>query len=143
MRERKKKSCYEYTIFTVPFLPHSCCCCWSGFLFVFFVCNLHMYIGLLSIVAELFLFEAKNFFFSNDFFYNLAVNILLGPLHVIRQVSFGCWITWSISSWQNSYKSFFYPKTDLYQKNYLARSQWYFGMKLVQNVQHLISTIHR
>ena len=35
-----------------------------------------------------------------------------GPLHVVWQVSFGWWITWSISSWQNSYKSVFFPKAE-------------------------------
>ena len=34
-----------------------------------------------------------------------------GPLHVVWQVSFGCWIKWSISSWQNFYKSAFFPKS--------------------------------
>ena len=37
---------------------------------------------------------------------------LLGSLHVVWQVSFGCWITWSISSWQNSHKSVFFPKAE-------------------------------
>ena len=35
-----------------------------------------------------------------------------GSLHVVWQVSFGCWITWCISSWQNSYKSVFFPKAE-------------------------------
>ena len=34
----------------------------------------------------------------------------IGPLHVLWQVSFGCWVTWSISSWQKYYKSVFFPK---------------------------------
>ena len=29
-------------------------------------------------------------------------------LHVLWQVSFGCWVTWSISSWQEYYKSVFF-----------------------------------
>ena len=33
-----------------------------------------------------------------------------GPLHVLWQVSFCCWVTWSISSWQEYYKSVFFPK---------------------------------
>ena len=33
----------------------------------------------------------------------------LGPLHV---VCFGCWFTWSISSWQEYYKSHFFPKAE-------------------------------
>ena len=28
-----------------------------------------------------------------------------GPQHVLWQVSFGCWVMWSISSWQKYYKS--------------------------------------
>ena len=30
--------------------------------------------------------------------------------HVLWQVSFGFWVTWSISSWQKYYKSVFFPK---------------------------------
>ena len=36
----------------------------------------------------------------------------LGPLHVLWQVSFGCWVTWSILSWQEYDKSVFFPKAD-------------------------------
>ena len=43
-----------------------------------------------------------------------------GPLHVVWQVSFGCWITWSISCWQNSYMSVFFPK-----------AEWWVAKKLV------------
>ena len=32
----------------------------------------------------------------------------LGPPHVLWQVSFGCWVMWSISSWQKCYKSVFF-----------------------------------
>ena len=31
-----------------------------------------------------------------------------GPLHVLWQVSFVCWVPWSISSWQEYYKSVFF-----------------------------------
>ena len=31
-----------------------------------------------------------------------------GPLHVLWLVSFGCWVTWSISSWQEYHKSVFF-----------------------------------
>ena len=31
-----------------------------------------------------------------------------GPLHVLWQVSFGCWVRWSIWSWQEYYKSAFF-----------------------------------
>ena len=34
--------------------------------------------------------------------------VVYGPLHVLWQVSFGCWVTWSISSWQVYYKSVFF-----------------------------------
>ena len=36
--------------------------------------------------------------------------VSLGPLHVLWQVSFDYWVTWSISSWQEYYKSVFFPK---------------------------------
>ena len=42
-----------------------------------------------------------------------ANQILIGDnglLHVLWQVSFGCWVTWSISSWQEYYQSVFFPK---------------------------------
>ena len=68
MRERKKKSCYEYTIFTVPFLPHSCCCCWSGFLFVFFVCNLHIH-GPTIYCSWVVPLWSKELFFSNKCYF--------------------------------------------------------------------------
>ena len=42
--------------------------------------------------------------------YCTALFTALGPLHVLWQVSFGCWVTWSISSWQEYYKSVFFPK---------------------------------
>ena len=38
--------------------------------------------------------------FTRDF--RTSVLIVLGPLHVVWQVSFGCWITWSISSWERN-----------------------------------------
>ena len=42
--------------------------------------------------------------------YFLSFAVTLGPLHVLWQVSFGFWVTWSISSWQKYYKSVFFPK---------------------------------
>ena len=33
-------------------------------------------------------------------------------IHVLWQVSFGCWVTWSISSWQEYYKSVLFPKSE-------------------------------
>ena len=34
-----------------------------------------------------------------------------GPLHVLWQVCFGCWVTWSISNWQKYYKSVFFSQS--------------------------------
>ena len=62
----------------------------------------------------------------------------LAPPHVLWQVSFGCWVTWSISSWQKCYKSVFFfnftklqflnNKTYSYTKNnYLALGNQCFG----------------
>ena len=55
-----------------------------------------------------------------------------GPLYVLWQVSFGCWVTWSILSWQKYYKGVFFPKAvfewsnlQLYQKNLFGT--WQFG----------------
>ena len=45
-----------------------------------------------------------------------------GPLHVLWQVSFSFWVTWSNSSWQQNYKSVFFKlqflndKLQLYPK---------------------------
>ena len=41
--------------------------------------------------------------------YNIVVGIF-GPLHVLWQVAFGCWVTWSISSWQKYDNSAFLCK---------------------------------
>ena len=46
----------------------------------------------------------------------------LGPLHVLWQVSFGCWVMWSISSWQKYYKIVFFPKL-----SHIRRFQEYFN----------------
>ena len=42
--------------------------------------------------------------------WNAENTIDLDPPHVLWQVSFGCWVTWSISSWKEYYKSVFFPK---------------------------------
>ena len=49
---------------------------------------------------------------ANCFCLAYKVCIFWGPLHVVWQVSFGCWITWSISSWQKHYKCVFFPKAE-------------------------------
>ena len=41
---------------------------------------------------------------------------VLGPLHVFWQVSFGCWVTRSISNWQKNCKSVFFPKVEWISK---------------------------
>ena len=46
--------------------------------------------------------------FKKSFSLNPHFGWNLGPLHVLLQVSFGCWVTWSISSWQEYYKSVFF-----------------------------------
>jgi hypothetical protein len=69
---------------------------------------------------------------------------LKGPLHVLWKVSFGCWVTWSISSWQECYKSvFFFNFTKLQflndkiysfpQKNYLALGNLILSFKNLQD----------
>ena len=37
-----------------------------------------------------------------------------GPLRVVQQVSFGCWITWSISSWQNPYNRVLFGQAEFW-----------------------------
>ena len=79
---------------------------------------------------------------SNLYFWTLAgdskgMQIIqnLGPLHVFWQVSFGCWVTWSISSWQKYYKSVFLPKEDTEgEKNFfwlLTTEAWTFCKKML------------
>ena len=41
---------------------------------------------------------------------NLIKIQYLTPLHVLWEVSFGFWVMWFISSWQENYKSVFFPK---------------------------------
>ena len=46
-------------------------------------------------------FNTEIFGTPTNFGYNVLVRITwLGPLHVLWQVSLGCWVTWFISSWQ-------------------------------------------
>ena len=57
----------------------------------------------------------------------------LGPLHVLWQVSFGCWVTWSISSWRKYYKSVFFPKSEWWVAEllFLPLNNW--GLNSLQN----------
>jgi hypothetical protein len=52
-------------------------------------------------------------FFSSSFLmWSFRLKVwTLGPLHVLWQVSFGCWVTWSISSWQKYYKIVFFSQS--------------------------------
>jgi hypothetical protein len=68
------------------------------------------------------------FFFSLDTTY-----MILGPLHVLWQVSFGCWVSWSISSWQEYYKSVFfsYDKWCVAELLFLSLINW--GLNFLPN----------
>ena len=48
-------------------------------------------------------------FWSWDLFFEMS-NYHLGPPHVLWEVSFGFWVTWFVSSWQEKYQSVFFPK---------------------------------
>ena len=49
----------------------------------------------------------------------------IGPLHVLWQVSFGCWVMWSISSWQENHKSvFFFNFTKLQFLTSFSGERW-------------------
>ena len=62
-----------------------------------------------------------------------------GLPHVLWEVSFGFWVTWSISCWQENYKSVFFPKLQflndklqLYPKKLfgtLAKLFWFPSLK--------------
>ena len=67
-----------------------------------------------------------------------------GPQHVLWQVSFGCWVTWSISSWQEYYKSVFFTillnfnfwivkYTVIPKKTYLALANLILSFKNLQD----------
>ena len=52
---------------------------------------------------------------------------LFNSLHVLWQVSFGCWVTWSISSWQKYYNSVFFPKAEWWVAEllFLSPNNWH------------------
>ena len=56
-----------------------------------------------------------------------------GPLHVLWQVSLGCWVTWSIPSWQQYYKSVLFPKDEWWVAElvFLSLNNW--GLNFLQN----------
>ena len=67
---------------------------------------------------------------------HLDIRIHIGPLHVLWQASFGCWVTWSISSWQEYYKSVSFPKlSDGYTANVYRELQGLCGEIWVRGFQ--------
>ena len=61
-----------------------------------------------------------------DLNHDLTFSAHTGPLHVLWQASFGCWVTRSISSWQEYNMSFFFPKlTDGYQNSKLNQNDYF------------------
>ena len=59
--------------------------------------------------------------------------IHIGPLHVLWQVSFSCWVTWSISSWKKYYKSVFFPKDKWFVAELIFLSLNNSGLNFLQN----------
>ena len=57
----------------------------------------------------------------------------LGPLHVLWQVSFGSWVTWSISSWKKYYKSVYFSKAEWWKTELLFLSLNNWGLNFLQN----------
>ena len=58
--------------------------------------------------------------------------------YVLWQVSFGFWVTWSISSWKENYKSVFFPKlqflNDKLQLSIPKKGIWHFGKIFLVNL---------
>ena len=52
---------------------------------------------------------------------------------MLWEVSFGFWVTWSISSWQENYKSVFFPKTDWWIVELIFLSLNNSGLIFLQN----------
>ena len=78
------------------------------------------------------IFISKKFLFTFWGALHSSQNIR-GPLHVLRQVSFGCWVTWFISSWQEYYKSVFFPKAEWWVAELLFLSLNNWGLNFLQN----------
>ena len=66
------------------------------------------YFGQVTIVLD----WSKLFMLTTNCFWTGSIHFgwVQGPLHVVWQVFFGFWVMWSISSWQEYYKSVFFPK---------------------------------
>ena len=74
--------------------------------------------------------------------YFTNVTTFIGPLHILWQVSFGCWVTWSISSWQKYHMSVFFPKVEWWVAEliFLSLNNW--GLKFQQNKCSQFSQIY-
>ena len=59
-------------------------------------------------------------------FYFIYISIY-GPLHVLWQVSFGSWVSWSISSWQKNYKSVLFYQTCFWMIKFTVIPKQLFG----------------
>ena len=83
----------------------------------------------ISMVTYMFVF----FHIGFKFFWKKHYNYNLDPLHVLSQVSFGCWVTWSISSWQEYQKGVFFPQAIWWVAELLCLSLNDWGPNFLQN----------
>ena len=80
-----------------------------------------------------------------------AVPRVLFNLHVLWQVSFGCWVTWSTSSWQKFFMSVFFlkarslintrkfrPHLNFLQNEYSQSSQIYLSQEKLRKLREKI-----
>ena len=97
-------------------------------------------ITFLWIWAVIFFYKTKSLIKKWD----VVLSGSFGPQHVLWQVSFGCWVTWSISSWQEYYKSVFFTillnfnfwiikYTVIPKKTYLALASLILSFKNLQD----------
>ena len=63
------------------------------------------------------------------------------PLHVLWQVSFGCWVTWSISSWQRYYKSVLFSQSCFWMIKFTAIQKKLFGTRQFGKIDVLVNFI--
>ena len=96
------------------------------------------------------LFSASKKLFSSFYFersfkilrprkkYRASTRVVLGSPHVLWQVSFGFWVTWPISSWQENYKSVFFPKLQFLNDKLQLYPKMLFGTlaKLFWSIYH-------
>ena len=71
------------------------------------------------------------------------ISTFWGPLLVIWQVSFGCWITCSISNWQNPYNRVFFGQAEFFGKHFFSEKTFvHSGPNLLQNESSQFSQIY-